>query len=149
LQITASPSAVIVPAVQRLDDAWDALGPVEPVSGEHPDPIALAPADEPIPVVLDFVDPTRPTGNRTGSASAGKGSNEPFAEAISRPTTTADIREIMAIASLTTVVVSELKCSLGRTGPRNRPSKAPPKTAPRPIDGSRYLRDLPDYSEQI
>src|SRR6266478_4002980 len=60
--------------------------------------------------------------------SASLRSNEPFAEAISRPTTTADIREIMAIASLTTVVVSELKCSLGRTGPRNRPSKAPPKT---------------------
>src|SRR6266404_8228186 len=60
--------------------------------------------------------------------SASLRSNEPFAEAISRPTTTADIREIMAVASLTTVVVSELKCSLGRTGPRNRPSKAPPKT---------------------
>jgi len=51
-----------------------------------------------------------------------------FAEAISRPRTSAAIVAIRAIPSFTTSFVSVLRCSSGNTVRKSSPSSAPPKT---------------------
>jgi|ERR1700730_7231930 hypothetical protein len=61
---------------ERIHDPWHPVGVVVAAPGEHPHPVALAPADEPEAVVLDLMHPVRP--GRHGVAEVGRqGSMKP------------------------------------------------------------------------
>lgn len=47
---------------RRLDDARESIGPVGTAARVHAHPIIALTHHEPVAVVLDFVDPIRPTG---------------------------------------------------------------------------------------
>ena len=49
-------------ASSSFDNGREAVGPVVAVEGEQPHALALALNDQPVAVVLDFVDPFRPVG---------------------------------------------------------------------------------------
>ena len=65
-QSTTSPSRVADGRPHRIGDRRHAVGAIE-----HADPIAIAPADEPIAVVLDLVHPLRARRGRCGRVLAG------------------------------------------------------------------------------
>ena len=56
--------------LQRFGDRRHPVRPIVSAAGKHTDPVAVAPADEPEAIVLDFIGPFRP--GRHGAAECGQ-----------------------------------------------------------------------------